>query len=432
MMLWQRYDWILDKEKPLRVGVDNMRAEIIVTGSELLAGGVLETNSLFLSEELLSLGIETAFKTVVGDDEKDIEYVLQQALLRADIILITGGIGPTLDDITRKVIAKVTRRRLALSEDALKAIKTRLIGREYSSANDRQALIPMGGRLIPNPIGTAPGFFLEEDGKLIAALPGVPQEMEIMFQEGLRPVLSERFGGRLFIKKRVLRTFGLSEAAVNEALGTIIKNNRPMVGLAAKETGVDVRILARGQDPESAQSLIERIEAAVRERLKDSVYGVDGQTMEEIVGALLKQQRLTIAVAESCTGGLISKRLTDVPGSSEYFMRAAVVYSNRSKTEMLGVPEDVLQRHGAVSKETAAAMARGIKDAAATDIGLSVTGIAGPSGGSREKPVGLVYMALASRDGVRLEEHRFLGSRDQIRMKASQAALDMVRKYLIG
>lgn len=408
-----------------------MRAEIIATGSELLSGGVVETNSIFLAEGLLLIGIETAFKTVVGDNERDIEAALRQALQRAEVILITGGIGPTEDDVTRKVLAKVMRRRLVLSEDALSAIKGRLAGREYASANDRQALVPVGSRLLLNPVGTAPGFFLEEAGRFIAVLPGVPQEMEAMFSEGLRPVLADRFGGRLFIRKRVLRTFGMPESAVNEALSAVIKKKRPFIGLAAKETGVDVRIVASEPDPETAEAVIEKTESAIRERLKDAVYGVDGQTMEEIVGVLLKQRRLTIAVAESCTGGLISKRLTDVSGSSGYFMSAAVVYSNRAKVDMLHVPDELLEKHGAVSREVAAAMAQGIRNAAKTDFGISVTGIAGPTGGSAEKPVGLVFMALASSEGVKVEEHRFLGDRGQIRMKASQAALDMVRRHLI-
>ncbi len=408
-----------------------MRAEIIATGSELLSGGVVETNSIFLAEELLLIGIETAFKTVVGDNERDIEAALRQALQRAEVILITGGIGPTEDDVTRKVLAKVTKRRLILSEDALSAIKGRLAGREYASTNDRQALVPVGSRLLLNPVGTAPGFFLEEGGRLIAVLPGVSQEMEAMFSEGLRPVLAERFGGKLFIRKRVLRTFGMPESAVNEALSAVVKKKRPVIGLTAKETGVDVRIVSSEPNQEAAEALIEKTESEIRERLKDAVYGVDSQTMEEIVGVLLKQRRLTIAVAESCTGGLISKRLTDVSGSSGYFMSAAVVYSNRAKVEMLHVPDELLEKHGAVSREVAAAMAQGIRNTVKTDLGLSVTGIAGPTGGSAKKPVGLVFMALASSEGAKVEEHRFLGDRGQIRMKASQAALDMVRRYLI-
>ena len=411
-----------------------MRAEIIATGSELLSGGVPETNSIFLSEGLLLVGLETAFKTVVSDDEKDMEEALRRAMDRADAVIVTGGIGPTDDDITRKVIAKIVKRRLVLNEDAFKAIHARLSGRgrEYVSSNDRQALIPAGARLLQNPVGIAPGFFLDEENTFIAVLPGVPKEMTAMFLEGLRPVLEERFGGKIFIRRRILHTCGVSESAVNQAIQDIMKRGTPAVGLTVKETGVDIRIIASETGAERAQSLVDSTEAVIRERLGDAVYSVDGQPMEEVVGALLKQRRLKLSVAESCTGGLIGARITNIAGSSEYFERAAVTYSNPAKTEMLGVPKALLERYGAVSSEVAAAMARGIRQAAKTDLGLSVTGIAGPDGGTEQKPVGLVYTALASVQGVKTNEHRFLGNREQVRMKASQMALDMVRRHLIG
>ncbi len=411
-----------------------MRAEIIATGSELLSGGVPETNSLFLSEGLLLVGIETAFKTVVGDSEKDMEVALRSAMERADVVIVTGGIGPTEDDITRKVIAKILKRRLVLNEDALAAIKQRLavLGKQYANANDRQALIPAGARLLPNPLGTAPGFFLDEGGAFIAVLPGVPREMEVMFNEGLRPALEERFGGKIFIRRRILRTCGMAESAVNQAIQDILKQEEPSVGLTAKETGVDIRIVAKEASPEQSQAFVDKTELKVREKLGDVVYGVDDQEMEEVVGALLKQRRLKIALAESCTGGMIGGRITNIAGSSEYFERGAVVYSNTAKAEMLGVPKELIERHGAVSREVAQAMAQGIMRAARTDLGLSVTGIAGPGGGSAEKPVGLVYIGLAWAHGVKVQEHRFLGSRGQIRMRTSQMALDMVRRHLIG
>ena len=411
-----------------------MRAEIIATGSELLSGGVPETNSIFLSEGLLLVGLETAFKTVVGDDEKDIEEALRRAMDRADAVIVTGGIGPTEDDITRKVIAKIVKRRLVLNEDAFKAIHAKLSGRgrEYVSTNDRQALIPAGARVLQNPVGIAPGFFLDEENTFIAVLPGVPKEMTAMFIGGLRPVLEERFGGKIFIRRRILHTCGVSESAVNQAIQDIMKRGAPTVGLTAKETGVDIRIIARETGAERTQTLVDSTEAAIRERLGDAVYSVDGQPMEEVVGALLKQRRLKLSVAESCTGGLIGARITNIAGSSEYFERAAVTYSNPAKTEMLGVPGALLERHGAVSSEVAAAMARGIREAAKTDLGLSVTGIAGPDGGTEQKPVGLVFTALASAQGVKTDEHRFLGNREQVRMKASKMALDMVRRHLIG
>jgi len=410
-----------------------MRAEIIATGTELLSGGVLDTNSLFLSEELMLLGIETAFKTVVGDDEKDMEEALQRSLARVSVVIVTGGIGPTEDDITRKVVAKIVKKRMVLNEDALKAIHTRLTGRDYGTTNDRQALIPSGARLLQNPAGVAPGFFIDESELFIAVLPGVPKEMRAMFSEGLKPVLAERFANRMFIRRRLVRTCGMSESAVNQAIQDTLKRDIPVVGLTVKETGgVDIRIIAREPNADQAQTQVDRTEATIRGKLGDAVYGVDGRELEEVVGALLMQRRLKLAVAESCTGGLIGGRITSIAGSSEYFERGVVVYSNSAKTEMLGVPLDLIERHGAVSSEVAAAMASGIQKAARTDLGLAVTGIAGPSGGTEQKPVGLVFVALSTAQGVKTAEYRFLGDREQVRLRASQMALDMVRRHLIA
>lgn len=411
-----------------------MRAEIIATGTELLAGGMLDTNSLFLSEELMALGLETVFKTVVGDEEKDMEAALTIALGRVDAVIVTGGIGPTEDDLTRKVVAKVIKKRLVLNEEALKSIHTRLAGRgrEFATSNDKQALVPAGARVLMNPVGIAPGFFIDETGTFLAVLPGVPREMRAMYDEVLRPVLEARFGGMIVTTRRVLHTFGMSESAVNHAICDILVRDAPRVGLTAKETGIDIRIIAREAGAERSRALVNTVEAAIREKLGDAVYSMDGQNLEEVVGALLKQRKLTLAVAESCTGGLIGARITGIAGSSEYFERGAVVYSNRAKTEMLGVPALLIEKYGAVSSEVAVAMAQGMRQAAGADLGLSVTGIAGPGGGTAQKPVGLVYMALASAQGVKAIEHRFMGDRDQVRLMASQAALDMVRRHLIG
>lgn len=411
-----------------------MRAEIIATGTELLSGGVLDTNSLFLSEELMLVGLKTVFKTTVGDDEQDMEETLQRAFGRVNVVIVTGGIGPTEDDITRKVIAKIVKKRLVLNEDALKTIHARLSGRgkEFAASNDRQALVPTGARLLHNPVGIAPGFFIDEEGLFIAVLPGVPKEMRAMFSEALRPVLEERFGGRMFIRRRILRTCGMSESAVNQALQDILKRRVPDVGLTAKETGVDIRVIAFERNAEQSQAQVDGTIAMIRAKLGDAVYGEEGQELEEVVGALLKQRRLRLAVAESCTGGLIGGRITNIAGSSEYFERGVVVYSDLAKTEMLGVPQDLLSKHGAVSGKVAEAMARGIQQAARTDLGLAVTGIAGPGGGTEKKPVGLVYTALASAQGVKSAKHNFLGTREQVRIRASQMALDMVRRHLIA
>jgi nicotinamide-nucleotide amidase len=411
-----------------------MRAEIIATGSELLTGGVVETNSVFLAAALLDIGIETAFKTVVADDEKDMEEAFRRSLERVDVVIITGGLGPTEDDITRRVLARILKKRLVLNDEALKAVQAAFTarGREYPGVNDRQALIPVGARLLVNPVGVAPGFFLLEGGKFIAVLPGVPAEMQSMFRDSLRHEIEELCGGSVFFRRKVLHTFGISESGVNELIQDVLKQKRPVVGLTAKETGVDVLIMAREGSRQRAISAVERTESELRKRLGDAVYGIDGQSMEEVVGALLVQRKLTLAVAESCTGGMIGSLITDVAGSSGYFERGVAVYSNDAKRDLLGVPEELIASRGAVSREVAAAMAAGVRERARTDLGLSVTGIAGPGGGTAEKPVGLVYIALASVGEVKVDEHRFLGDRGQVRRRASQAALDMVRRHLIG
>lgn len=411
-----------------------MRAEIIATGSELLTGRTADTNSLFLADELLNLGIETAFKTVVGDNEKDLEEVFRRALERAEVVVITGGLGPTEDDITRKVLARLLKKRLVLNEQALASIKAVFAarGREYPASNDRQALIPSGARMLRNPVGIAPGFFLIEDNRFITVLPGVPQEMRAMFTGELRHELVSHCRSDVYIRRKVLHTWGIAESKVNELLEDLLKREQPVMGLTARETGVDVTILARGGSRDLAITLVDRTENEVRKRLGDAIYGADGQSMEDVVGALLWQRKLTLAVAESCTGGLIGSRITNVSGSSGYFERGVVTYSNTAKTDLLGVPADLIAAHGAVSREVAATMAAGIRDRAGAGLGLAVTGIAGPGGGSAEKPVGLVYIGLATAEGVKVEEKRFLGNRDQIRQRTAQAALDMVRKYLIG
>ncbi len=411
-----------------------MRAEIIATGTELLSGGIMETNSVFLSQELTEIGIEPAFKTVVGDVEKDMEDALRTAMGRVNAVIVTGGIGPTEDDMTRKAVARVLRKRLVLSEDALRSIKAVFAakGKKYPVAGDRQALLPGGSRILANPVGVAPGFYYHDAEKFVAVLPGVPEEMRAMYRESLRQPLQDLFGGKSVIRRKVLHTCGLSESQVNGLIQDVLKQKRPVVGLSARDTGVDIRIMAREGSRAHALTAIERTEAEVRKKLGDAVYGVDGQSIEEIVGALLNQRKMTISVAESCTGGLIGGRLTNVPGSSEYFERGAVTYSNASKTGLLGVPEELIDRHGAVSREVAAAMAQGIRERSGTDLGLAVTGIAGPGGGTPEKPVGLVYVALASKSGLQVDEHRFLGTRDQIRRRTVQTGLDTVRRYLIS
>lgn len=421
------------------------RGEIIAVGSELLLGGRADTNSLFLSEKLASLGIEVRYKSVVGDDVRDIADAVRIAARRARVVLLTGGLGPTEDDCTRQAVARATGRPLRRRAEALEALRRYLAvrGRTPTAGQLRQALIPSGADLLPNPIGSAPGFCLVWKGCLLAALPGVPSEAESMFDAAVASKLlqmrrpDER---RKRIAYRVFHTFGLIETEVEERLkGLVQPDDSIRLGLLASPLGVAVSLIGIGLPPKKIEAL-ENLVQEVRRRLGDSLYAEGTETMEEVVGRHLTQRGLTLAVAESCTGGLIGHRLTQVPGSSAYLDRVAVTYSNRSKQELLGIPEWLLHQYGAVSAEVAAAMAERVRERSHVDIGLSVTGIAGPGGGTEQKPVGLVYVGLdAGRcgslrcDGLgsMTQEFRFLGDRQAIKLRTSQAALNLLRNWLM-
>ena len=414
-----------------------VEAEILAIGSELLLGAAADTNSLFLADELLKLGIEVRYKSVIGDTPKDIEAALLHAFERARLVITTGGLGPTQDDLTRKVVARVTGRQLVLHDAALTAISERLAarGRVLTAEQTTQALIPHRARIIHNPVGIAPGFFLLRADRGLMCLPGVPSEMKRMFlEEGMACL--EHLAGRSIrgsLIRRRLRTFGLTESQVDGSLRDLYEAEPNVVlGLQAGETGVDVSITIKARHAESASSTMKRVERSVRERLGHSLYAAGSQTMEGVLAMQLKARRLTVAVAESCTGGLVCQRLTSIPGSSGYFSRGYVVYSNKSKTEMLKIPEALLKKRGAVSREVAAAMAEAVRERSKTDLGLAVTGIAGPSGATKEKPVGLVFWAIADKKQTLGLSTIFSGDRDAIRRRASQAVLDMLRRYLSG
>lgn len=429
-------------------------AEIIAVGSELLLGGRLDTNSLALTNHLAALGVEVRFKSVVGDDTADIAEAVRVAARRVDVVILTGGLGPTVDDRTRDAVARVTGRPLRRRREALEAIRLRLAasGRSPTPGQLRQALIPAGAAVLANPVGTAPGFSLTWNHCFLAALPGVPAEAEQMFAKAVAPQLAALRPARLQgmrLEHRVLHTFGLPESEVDQRLrGLIRPGSRIRLGLLASPLGVSVSLTAwlpstrRGHGSRHAVQRFERLVKAVRRRLGSSVYGEGDQTMEQVLGRALFERALKLAVAESCTGGLIGHRLTQVPGSSAYMDRVAVCYSNEAKQDMLGVPARLIRRYGAVSAEVAAAMARGIRLRSRAHIGLSVTGIAGPGGATERKPVGLVYVGLDGK-GVPagtittgehrlVREFRFHGDREAIKLRASQAALDLLRRWLAG
>jgi nicotinamide-nucleotide amidase len=415
-------------------------AETIAIGSELLVGSRSESNSLFITDALGTLGLEVRFKSIVGDDQPDIVNVLKTAVRRAGVVVMTGGLGPTVDDCTREAITKATGRRLAFHKEALDGMMARLAQwrRTPNKGQLRQAMIPSGAAVLPNPVGSAPGFSLSWKGTTLISLPGVPREMEVMMQGAVIPLLAAQLEQSNNARPKpmtrlVFHACGLPEADVDAKLDGLIPKRVPMdLGLLASPMGVRVSLTSKSHRSVS-EAVINSLAEGVRARLREWLFAEGRDTMEEVVGRLLTKQGLTVAVAESCTGGLIGHRLTQVAGSSAYVDRGAICYSNRAKTDMLGVPAELIARHGAVSQEVAAVMAKGIRERAGVSVGLSVTGIAGPGGSTETKPVGLVYVGLdgETRDAV-TKEFRFHGDRSVIKQRSSQAALDLLRRWLTG
>ncbi len=408
-------------------------AEIIAVGSELLTPFRTDTNSLWLTDKLNTVGVEVRLKTIVGDDDARLEETVRDAVKRSGIVVLTGGLGPTEDDITRKIAARALGRRLLLDEKVLDDIRAKFLrwGRKMPEINARQAMVMEGAEVLPNPNGSAPGMYLEHDGRVVVLLPGPPREMKPMFEGLVLPKLAERSGG-VRVARRVMRVAGLGESAVDERIAPVYTQYKnPQTTILFNNTEIEIHLTAQGKTEAEAELLLDGLAGQIEERLGDSVFAFRGEKMEEVVGLRLAVGGFTLATAESCTGGLVAHRLTEVPGSSTYFMEGVVTYSNEAKTRLLGVPAELIEAHGAVSAEVAEAMAVGVKRRAETDFGLSVTGIAGPGGGTEEKPVGLVYVALA--DDAHTEHKRLMlpGDRHLIRTRASQFALDLLRRRLI-
>lgn len=408
-----------------------MKVEIITIGDELLWGQTADTNAAFLGRRLAELGLAPQWRTTVGDDPGRIVQALTLALKRADLILMTGGLGPTEDDVTRSALAQALGRRLVLKERVLRDIQERLgrRGQRMLSGQQSLALLPQGAKILDNPQGAAPGLMLEADDKPIYVLPGVPQEMRAIFEQEVAPALREVSAER-FVRRRRLGTAGIDESALCEKLRGVSRKGVRLTYLP-QLWGVDLWLTARADSSQEAEALLSRVTRRIEERLEDHLYGVDEDTMERVVAALMIMKRATIAVAESCTGGLLADRLTDVPGSSAYFERGVVAYSNQAKREILKVHKRILDRFGAVSQETAVAMAEGVRKISGTDLGLSTTGIAGPTGATAEKPVGLAFVGLAHREGS--FARRFLFGQDRRVNKECcvQAALNLVRQHLL-
>jgi nicotinamide-nucleotide amidase len=418
-----------------------LTAETIAVGSELLLGDRSDTNSLFLADQLARVGIPLRFKTIVGDEKDDIVAAVRVAAKRVGIVILTGGLGPTEDDCTRPAIARVTGCPLRRRTEAGRILAARLAawGRTATAAHRRQVMIPAGADVLDNTIGSAPGFALDWRRRLICALPGVPAEAARMFETQVVPRLARlmpKRGSRFApipIRKLVLFTFGLPESEIDQRLsGVVPRGSAIRLGLLSSPMGVLVSLTGPSQAAGEHGGLLENVFLEVRARLADVVFAEGDQTMEDVVGHHLLHRRLTLAVAESCTGGLIGHRLTQVPGSSAYVDRVIVTYSNQAKSDLLGVPRTLIARHGAVSRDVAAAMAKGVRERSRVSVGLSVTGIAGPGGGTAAKPVGLVYVGLdAGEAGRETREFRFHGDRSTIKIRSSQGALDLLRRWLL-
>ena len=413
------------------------RAAIIAVGSEMLTPSKIDTNSLFITEQLNLLGIQVAFKSIVGDDRGDLETAVRDALTRVELLICCGGLGPTDDDLTRPVVADVLQRPLVEDETITARIRARFQGRglEMPEINRRQAMVPAGGSVLPNVNGTAPGLWIEHGHQLVLLLPGPPRELKPMMTALAEGRLRERAGGMALVR-RVIRITGRSESHTDEAVQPFyaewLRASVPISATILASLGqIELHLTACCASRGDADAALDRAVEQVKRVMGLHVYSTDGRGLEEVLGEMLATRTLMIAIAESCTGGLIASRLTDVPGSSRYLERGVVTYSNASKTDLLGVPAEMIAAHGAVSEPVAKAMAEGVRTRSGVDIGVGVTGIAGPDGGTPDKPVGTVCVAAASAAGTRVRTFRFVGGREMVKFQASQGALDMVRRLLL-
>jgi nicotinamide-nucleotide amidase len=411
-----------------------MNAEIIAVGSEMLTPERVDTNSLYLTGELNNLGIEVAGKCVVGDHLDRLAGALRQALARSEIAILSGGLGPTEDDVTREAVAQALGRKLVFHPEIAEALERRFAraNRKMAEVNKRQAFVIEGADVLPNDRGTAPGQWLRESASVVILLPGPPHELKSMFERECLPRLRGLAPAQA-IRTIVLRVAGMSESDLDQLISPVYKQYlNPVTTILAANGEIQVHLRARCATEAEAGALLAEVAAPIERLLGDRVYSRNGDPIEVVVGNLLRDRRATVSVAESCTGGMLGECLTSVPGSSDYFVGGFITYANAMKVDLLGVPAEVIEQHGAVSQETAEAMAAGARRRTGSTYALSVTGVAGPDGGSEAKPVGSVYIAIADDAGVHTEHRRFLGDRQRIRTFTAQMALDLLRRRLTG
>ena len=412
-----------------------MRISTLSIGDELICGQLTDTNAGTIASLLLADGLRVQRHLAVGDNEPDIMSALDDLGRISDAVIVTGGLGPTADDLTSRAAARATGRRLVINEDArshVRLMSGRLENLIFCPLSDKQAMIPTKSALIPNPNGTACGFHLMHNGCFMFFLPGVPAEMVVMLRDTVIPFVLERVPQKKTIRCVTLNLFGPCEAEVDELLIGIARPELGLrLGICVTFPWIKVTLRAEADSDDAATDLLVPAVGAMRERLRDYCFSSGDVSMDEAVAELFRDRCLTLSLAESCSGGLIAKRITDIPGSSRYFSECVVTYSNEAKTRLLGVPAELLNRYGAVSSECASAMAKGVRLASGSDLGLAVTGIAGPEGGCDDKPVGTVFISLAAPDGCWTKRFHFCGNREEVRIMTAWTALDWLRRYLL-
>ena len=406
----------------------NPSIAVLAIGDELLNGEISDTNTARIARRLEAHGYHLRESLAVADAESDIGEALLGLAEKREVVIVTGGLGPTGDDLTARAAARALGRPLVLNDEALTQIRAFFarIDKPMHPRNEKQALLPQKSTILPNPLGTAPGFLLQQNGKELFFLPGVPAEMEAMLEAAVLPQLARRSGGTFPRRERIFKLFGLAEPKTEEMLADLALPEGVGIGFGVDFPLVHLKLRAAGED---AETLLDRAELVVRRQFDAYIVAVDAETLPENVGRLLGATGLTLALAESCTGGWIAKLLTDVPGASSFLERGAVTYSNLAKQHWLGVTDEILERHGAVSEPCALAMARGMRRAAGTDLALAVTGIAGPEGGTPDKPVGTVFLALAADGEEQVHGYRFGGDRNQVRLLAAHMGLEWLRRF---
>lgn len=410
-----------------------MNAEIVNIGTELLLGHTINSDAAFIARELSALGIDLFHIEVVGDNASRLEYILKTALSRSDIVITSGGLGPTDDDLTREVVSRVMGKNLVKDEKSLLKLREYFGARPIGENQYRQVLVPEGAHVFYNEAGTAPGFAVSYGGKCVISLPGPPNELVSMLEKGVRPWLANFCSGSIW--STLIKTYGIGEGIAAEKLGTLLESDNPTAATYAADGEMFVKVTAKAENKAEAKSLAEPLIQEITHTLGDVVYGRDVPSLEYVAVTELIQRKMKVATAESCTGGMLAQRITDIPGSSQVFGLGFVTYSNEAKSSLLNVPEELLLKYGAVSSQVAISMAMNVRKIANADIGAGITGIAGPGGGTPEKPVGLVYIAIAFENDyrlIRLEPHGMYIGRNFIRRKASSTALDMIRRLLLG